>query len=116
VSFGLAALLLLVGAVLRLWNITTLPPGLNRDEISDIRIAETVRQGRVEVFYDLGGEGREGLFPAMLAAVTSITGGGLIGYRMLSVWAGLLTLALMYALASGSSALRQGWQQWACLR
>jgi 4-amino-4-deoxy-L-arabinose transferase-like glycosyltransferase len=98
VSFGLAVLLLLLGAFMRLWDITTLPPGLNRDEISDIRIAETVRQGRVEVFYDLGGQGREGLFPSLLAAVTSVTGGGLVGYRMLSVWAGLLTLALMYAL------------------
>lgn len=91
-------LLLLLGTFLRLWDIATLPPGLNRDEISDIRIAETVRQGRVEVFYELGGEGREGLFPAVLAAVTGVTGGGLIGYRMLSVWAGLLSLALMYAL------------------
>ena len=97
-SFGLAVLLLLLGTFLRLWDIAALPPGLNRDEISDIRIAETVRQGRVEVFYDLGGQGREGLFPATLAAVTSVTGGGLIGYRMLSVWAGLLTLAMIYAL------------------
>jgi hypothetical protein len=34
----------------------------------------------------------------MLASVTGVTGGGLIGYRMLSVWAGLFSLALMYAL------------------
>ena len=97
-SFALAVLLLLVGAFLRQWDITTLPPGLNQDEISDIRIAETIRQGRVEVFYDLGNQGREGLYPAILAAVTAAIGGGLVGYRMLSIWAGMLTLALTFAL------------------
>ncbi len=97
-SFGLAVVLLLLGVFLRLYAVTTLPPGLNQEEITSIRIAETVRLGHVEVFYNLGGEGREGFFPAMLAAFTAATGGGLLGYRMLSVFAGLLTLALMYAL------------------
>jgi 4-amino-4-deoxy-L-arabinose transferase-like glycosyltransferase len=56
-----------------------------------------VRQGRVEVFYQLDGQGREGLYQALVTATTS-TGGGLIGYRMLSVWLGLLTLSLVYVL------------------
>lgn len=97
-SFGLAVVLLLLGVFLRLYAVTTLPPGLNQEEISSIRIAETVRLGHVEVFYNLAGEGREGFFPSLLAAFTAATGGGLLGYRMLSVFAGLLTLALMYAL------------------
>jgi 4-amino-4-deoxy-L-arabinose transferase-like glycosyltransferase len=97
-TFGLAVLLLLAGAALRLWNITTLPPGLNSNEIVNVRIAETIRQGRVEVFYDLGGTGHEGLFPGLLAAVTGVTGGGLIGYRILSILMGMLVLALIYAL------------------
>lgn len=98
VSFALAVLLLLVGAFLRHWDITTLPLGLNETEVTDIRIAETARQGRVEVFYDVGGEGREGLYQSILAAVTAVTGGGLLGYRILSVWVGMITLALTYAL------------------
>jgi len=98
IGFALALLLLLVGTFLRLNGLSTLPAGFNDEEIIDIRIAETARLGRVEVFYEVQGQGREGLYQSVLAVVTSATGGGLIGYRMLSVWAGLLALALMYAL------------------
>lgn len=98
VSFILAVLLLVIAAGLRLREITVLPPGLNESEINDIRIAETARQGRIEVFYDLGGVGREGLYEGLLAVVTGLVGGGLIGYRLLSVLGGLLLLALVYAL------------------
>ncbi len=97
VSYTLAVALLLLAAALRLPNLATLPPGFTTSEINDIRIAETERQGRVEVFYNLNGQGREGLYQAFLAASTS-TGGGLIGYRILSVWIGMITLALVYVL------------------
>ena len=101
VSFGFAALLLLAAAVLRLWNLGTLPPGLNNEEIIDIRIVETVRAGHIEAFYNLsslGAEGgREGLYHTLLAASSTFSGGGLIGYRFPSVMVGLLTLALVYA-------------------
>ena len=39
------------------------------------------------------------MYQALLTAVTS-PGGGLIGYRILSVWVGMITLALIYALGS----------------
>lgn len=94
----LAVVLLLVGMGFRLFHLSTNPPGFHPDEINDIRIAETVRLGRVEIFYDLGTQGREGVYQTMLTLVTSAVGGGLIGYRMLSVWVGLLTLAAVYAL------------------
>lgn len=97
-SNTLAVGLLLAAVALRLWQITLLPPGLNPSEIEEIRIAETARQGRVEVFYDLNGEGREGLYEVALAIVTGAVGGGLLGYRLLSVLLGLLMLALVYAL------------------
>lgn len=96
-SYALVVMLLLLAAVLRFVNLATLPPGFSNAEISNIRITETVRQGRVEVFYPLSGEGREGLYQSFLAAATS-TGGGLIGYRIFSVWIGMITLALVYAL------------------
>lgn len=98
-SYTLAVALLLLGALLRSANLATLPPGFSGDEIDDIRIAETARQGRVEVFYDLHGQGREGLYQTFLAGVTS-AGGGILGYRILSVWIGLLTLALIYVLGT----------------
>lgn len=97
-SYALAVLMLLVAAAFRLWDAMTLPPGFNPDEINDIRITETVRQGRVEVFYDLGGEGREGLYQTMMSVATAAVGGGTLGYRMVSFWAGLISLALVYAL------------------
>lgn len=100
VGFVLAVVLLLLAAGLRLWNIATLPAGLTDAEITDIRVTETVRQGQIEVFYDLGNEGREGLYHTGLAAFTTFSGSGLLGYRLFSLWAGLLTLALVYALAS----------------
>jgi hypothetical protein len=96
-SFWLGLLILLIAATLRTWGLTTIPSGLTEDEIDDLRIAETVRRGRIEVFYDLDDEGREGLYQSVLAASTIVFGSGSITYRMLSVWTGLLTLAMVYA-------------------
>lgn len=104
IGFILATGLLLIAAGLRLWNLTTLPPGLNADEITNIRIAASVRGGNIAVFYNLEGlgdaGGREGLYHTALAATTTITGGGLVDYRLPSVLASLVTLALVYALAT----------------
>ena len=104
IGFALAAALLLLGAGVRLWNLASLPPGFSDDEITAIRISETVRNGNVAVFYNLesiGAEGgREGLYPTILAATTTVTGRGLIGYRLLSVMSNLLMLAVIYALAA----------------
>jgi hypothetical protein len=99
VSFALAVLLLLIAAAFRMAQFPTLPPGLHAGEITDIGITERVRDGEVRVFHKLGIEGREGLYHTVLAAVTSVIGRGLIGYHMLSVWIGMLTLAVVYALA-----------------
>ncbi len=98
ISFLLAVFLLLVAVVLRLWQINTLPDGLNDQEIISVRLAENVRQGDVQVFYDLGTESREGLYPTMLSVATGLVGGGTFGFRQLSVWLGMVTLALLYAL------------------
>lgn len=96
-SFLFAVTLLLIAAALRLWDLTTLPPGFSNEEIINIRITEAVRGGQINVFYDLGGEGREGLYYISLATITTLIGHGSIGYRLVSVGAGLITLALVYA-------------------
>lgn len=98
ISFILAILILLIAAVLRFWEFTTLPPGLHSSEILDIRLSENVRQGYVQVFFNVGGEGREGFYHALLTTVTSFMGTGMIGYHILSAWLGMITLALIYAL------------------
>lgn len=101
VGYWIAVLLLMIAAALHLWRLPTLPPGLSQDEITDIRVAETVRQrGEIQVFYRLDNQGREGLYPMVLAAVTSLTGNGMLGYHALSVWASLLMLAALYALVA----------------
>ncbi|MBI1281483.1 MAG: hypothetical protein GC179_25375 [Anaerolineaceae bacterium] len=99
-GYLLAVMLLLLGAAIRLHTLTALPAGFNNAEITDVRVTERVRQGGIEVFYDLGnGEGREGLYNMIQAVFTSVFGNGLFGYKLLSLWAGMLVLAVVYAFA-----------------
>ncbi len=99
-GYLLAVMLLLLGAALRLHTLVALPAGFNNAEITEVQVTERVRQGGIEVFYDLGnGEGREGLYHMIQAAFTSVFGNGLFGYKLLSLWAGMVVLAVVYALA-----------------
>lgn len=101
VGFALAVVLLLLAAGLRMWNLTTLPAGMHDQEITDVRVVETVRQGSIEVFYTLSnGEGREGVYHAVMAAITSVIGNGLFGYHIVGIWTGMLALAMVYAITT----------------
>jgi 4-amino-4-deoxy-L-arabinose transferase-like glycosyltransferase len=92
--------LLLLAALLRLWDLTRLPPGFSENELAYLRITETVRQRDVAVYYQVGdGQARAGMYAVGNALVTELVGGGLFGYRMLPLWAGMMALALLYALA-----------------
>jgi 4-amino-4-deoxy-L-arabinose transferase-like glycosyltransferase len=99
IAFVLAVLILLLAALLRFWQFTTLPPGLHAQEIIDIRLADNARQGFIQVFYNVNGEGRDGFYPTLLAAVTTFSGSGLLGYHILSAYLGMITIALVFALA-----------------
>lgn len=99
ISFVIAVIILLLAAALRFWNFTTLPPGFHADEILDIRLADSAREGYVQVFYNIEGEGREGFYHILLTAVNAVFGGGIMGYHLLAAWLGMLTIALVYALA-----------------
>lgn len=90
---------ILLAAVIRLVGSSALPPGLNAAEVQDVQLIERVHGGQVEVLYDTGTEGREGLYHILVAIVTAFIGNDPFGYRMLSVWAGLLALALVYTFA-----------------
>jgi hypothetical protein len=98
VSYALAVALLLLAAVLRLVHLPDLPPGLSDAEIDNLRIAETVRGGTIETYYNLRGEGREALYQILLVASTTLTGAGMVGYRVVSVSVGMVTLAAVYVL------------------
>lgn len=97
-SYVIAVMLLLSVVFLRLWDVTKLPYGYSADEIINIRITETIRQGRIAVFYDVNGISHEGLFQTVLTLTTLATGDGTLGYRMMSAWAGIIALALIYTL------------------
>ena len=98
-SYFFAILLLLLGAVLRFTDLATLPQGFSDDEIINIRLVDNVRQGDIFVFYPGEDGGREGLYHLFVAFVTTFVGEGAIGYRILSVWLGMLSIAVVYTLA-----------------
>lgn len=98
-SFVLAVCILLMGGFFRLARLTELPPGLHEQEVIDLRLAENVRQGTVQVFFDIGGEGREILYPGLLSAYTGLMGSGTVIYHLLSFWIGMLVIALTFAVA-----------------
>lgn len=92
--------LLLLAAILRIWHIAELPPGFTTDELAYIDITESVREGNVAVYYLApDGTARAGMYGVPNSLLTGLTGDGLIGYRLLPLISGLITLALLYALA-----------------
>lgn len=97
-SFILAVLLLLTATGLYIDDLAQTPPGLTVTEGADVQIAEYIRAGQVEVFYELDGTGREGLYHIFLAVLTTFIGNRPFGFRMVSVWISLITLALVYAI------------------
>lgn len=100
IELWLVILLLLLAAGLRLWDLTRLPPGFSNDEIAYIRVTEAARNGDVAVYYNVGdGRGHSGMAAIINAPIITLVGDGLLGYRIMSVWGGLLALALVYALA-----------------
>jgi len=99
VSYAIAVGLLLLAAFLRMTDLATLPPGLSDNEILNARLVDNVKQGEIVVFYDLGDNGREGIYHVAVALITAFVGEGTIGYRILSVWLSLLSIAMVYTLA-----------------
>lgn len=90
-------LILLWGYGFRMWQLADVPGGFSDEELTGIRITENIRNGTIFVFFDVGDEhGVESIYYAMAVTVTRNTGDGLLGYRLLSVWLGMLTLALLY--------------------
>ena len=98
IEFLIVTSVLVLAAVLRIWDLATLPPGFSNDELAFIRITETVRQGDVSVYYQVGdAQGRAGMYGVGNVLATELVGGGLLGYRVFPFWMGMLALALLYA-------------------
>ncbi len=95
----IAVTLLLLAAVLRLWDLGTLPPGFSDQEIGVLSITRQTQLGQIVVFASDHGEGQETLFHVLQATVTGLAGDGLITLRLPAVAIGLLTLAALFVLA-----------------
>ena len=89
-----ATLLLLLAAFFRIWDLGSTPPGMHNEELINAQISERLRQGDLRVIYDEVTPGREGLYYAILAVATAITGRGVILWRLPSVWLTMLSLAV----------------------
>ncbi|GAB4553952.1 MAG: hypothetical protein OHK0023_23560 [Anaerolineae bacterium] len=91
---------LLIAAALRVIGLTHLPAGLSGEEVHQLSIAQSARDGIIASFYRVGEppSGREGLFGMIHAATSTFFGGGLLPTRALSVFSSLIGVALTYAL------------------
>lgn len=96
--FTLAILLLLIGAFFRLWHLGSAPPGMHSEELINVQLSQQMRQGSISVLYEEARPAREGLYFAILAISTAITGKGLILWRLPSVWLSMLALAMIVSL------------------
>lgn len=100
--YALAVLVILLAAALRLWQLNTLPLGVRPDEIHSLTLVDRIRAGQtgIGIFYPVPESEavREGLYYTLLTVVTFLTGNGVLGTRIISAWAGILTVALIYTL------------------
>lgn len=115
--YALAVLVLLIAAGLRIWNLSSLPAGFSDLELSHIDVAlDEVQRGDIRVFYErevpgTNSEevvGQEGLYPIVLAATVIPFGTGTFGLRFVSLLIGMITIALIYALATRLFTYRVG--------
>lgn len=101
-SFGWALLLLAIvalAAVLRLWRLDSLPPGLYRDEAFNGLDALQVLAGRREIFFTAN-NGREPLYIYLTAVAVKFFGQTTLAVRLAAALAGSLTTWLTYKLAA----------------
>lgn len=88
----LLALILAVAAILRLFALGRIPPGLYYDEAANaVDALNTLRSGNWPAFYDTQG-GKEALWMWLLAAVFWVAGMGILQIRLLAALVGLLTV------------------------
>lgn len=94
----IATLILLLGAGLRQTLLISEPAGLSAEELTNAQISQGVRQGDFSVVYTSVTPAREGVFHALLAVFTTFVGEGVLLWRLPSVWASMLAIAMVYRL------------------
>ncbi len=88
-----------VGALLRLYQITSFPPGLYPDEaMNAIDAINNLRTGHFSVFYPAN-NGREGLFINILTLIFKYFGVSVLNFRLISPVIGIVTIFGIYLFA-----------------
>ena len=91
-TFWLLILILIIASFLRLYNITSVPPGLYPDEAMDgTNAQEAIATGNFRVFYPEN-NGREGLFMNIQAIPILLFGNEPWALRIVSAFFGILTV------------------------
>jgi len=96
--------LFLLAMGLRIWDVTQLPLGFSDEELTSINIMNEIDAGTVRVFFaTVPDGGQESLYHTLNTIMTYWfgVGDGLLGYRVLSIWLSLLTLACVYRIGRG---------------
>jgi 4-amino-4-deoxy-L-arabinose transferase-like glycosyltransferase len=90
-------IILLVAAVLRLVDLDGVPPGLAHDEVANWLIDRDILAGNHGVYFEKA-YGHEAGYHYLQAATVALFGDHVYGLRLPSVFAGLLGIAISYAL------------------
>jgi len=91
-------LMVLLAALLRLYQLPALPPGLNFDEAGDGVAALNVLHGAPQLWWRIGG-GKEPLWPWLLAISTALLGPTPLALRLPAALVGVLTVAALVPLS-----------------
>lgn len=90
--------ILLLATFLRVYELPTLPPGLNFDEAGNGVAALDILNGAPQLWWPIGG-GKEPLWPYLLALATLIWGNIPLTLRLTAALSGIVTVAATYPLA-----------------
>ena len=88
-----SAVVLLVAASLRLWQLDRVPPGFHVDEAFHLLNAQTIAQGKAFPVFITGNYGNEPLFAYLSSITLTLVGPVTWAGRLTAAWAGLIGVA-----------------------
>ncbi|MCA9926694.1 MAG: hypothetical protein KC421_30210, partial [Anaerolineales bacterium] len=91
-----AVAIVLAAFALRTWQLDGVPPGWRDDElINSLVISQHALDGEIAVYY-ADASGHEALYHLLNGVMLGLFGPNIVGIRLLSVFLGMLTVALTY--------------------
>ena len=90
--------LLLLAFALRTVALTRIPPGLHNDEVVEIKIAESVADGRLAIFFPED-TGHEALYYYFTAPFVRVFGSAVFAMRLPAVFLSMISMCVIWALA-----------------